>query len=121
MLDILVVKNRDLFSLYLQDNDWLVVNIMIQLLEPIFIATEILSILMYPTISDIRLTIIKYWEHINKSTTIGTLLDPQSKTKTFIDMNQRENAITLLHNRIELYKNNTDIQSVHNLQTKKNK
>ncbi|CAG8805076.1 13799_t:CDS:2, partial [Racocetra persica] len=65
-------------------------NNMLQLLEPIFIATEILST-----------------QH------------PQSKTKTFIDIKQRENAVTLLCNQIELYKTNT--QSIHNLQTRKNK
>ncbi|CAG8438866.1 3369_t:CDS:2 [Scutellospora calospora] len=34
----------------------------------------------------------EYWECVNDSTTIGTLLDPRSKTKTFIDIKQYENA-----------------------------
>ncbi|CAG8731501.1 10290_t:CDS:1, partial [Racocetra fulgida] len=121
------------------DDDWLVVNNMIQLLEPIFIATEILLTSTYPMISDVRLTIIgllwhldsfiqtydanldeymiadsinyklkEYWEHINDSTTIGALLDPRSKTKTFKDIDQCDKAVILLHNQVELNKNNAD-------------
>ncbi|CAG8813136.1 3052_t:CDS:1, partial [Racocetra fulgida] len=114
-----IIKNRDLSNFYLQDDDWLVVNSLIQLLEPFFIATEILSTSTYPTISDVRLTIIgllrhlesfletypdtnldecmvansinfklqEYWEYVDEPTTIGALLDPQSKTKTFKDIN----------------------------------
>lgn len=127
---------------------------MIQLFEPIFIATEILSTSTYPTISDVRLTIIgllrylesfiqiytnldecmvaesirfklqEYWEHIDESTTIGTLLDPRSKTKTFMDINQRDKAVTLLRNKVELFKNDTNrwlTESTHNLRTRENK
>ncbi|CAG8768330.1 11252_t:CDS:2, partial [Cetraspora pellucida] len=126
ILDIFIVKNRDLSFLYLQDDDWTVVNNMIQLLEPIFIATEILSTSVYSTISDVRLTITgllrhldlfiqqhtnldecmvaesinfklqEYWEHINESTTIVTLLDPQSKTRIFKDISQHDKAVALL-------------------------
>ncbi|CAG8826858.1 21711_t:CDS:2, partial [Cetraspora pellucida] len=97
MLDIFVVKNKDLSPLYLQDDDWLVVNNMIKLLKPIFIATKILSTSTYSTISDcmiaesINFKLQEYWKYINDSTTI------------------------------ELYKNNTDTQSINNLQTRKNK
>ncbi|CAG8785615.1 35350_t:CDS:2, partial [Gigaspora margarita] len=111
-----------------ENNDWLVVNSLIQLLEPFFIATEILSTSTYPTISDVRLTIIgllrhlesfletypdtnldecmvansinfklqEYWEYVDEPTTIGALLDPRSKTKTFKDINKRDRAIALL-------------------------
>ncbi|CAG8711672.1 20757_t:CDS:2, partial [Gigaspora rosea] len=95
-------------------DDWLVVNNMIQLLEPIFIATEILSTSTYPTISNVRLTIIgllrhldlfiqthanlnecmvaelinfklqEYWEYINDSTTIGTS-QSGSDTSSYLD------------------------------------
>ncbi|CAG8641618.1 6009_t:CDS:2 [Scutellospora calospora] len=56
----------------------------------------------------IRFKLQEYWEHIDELTTIGTLLDPRSKTKTFIDINQRDKAITLLHNKVELFKNDTN-------------
>ncbi|CAG8808497.1 17419_t:CDS:2, partial [Gigaspora margarita] len=98
ILNIFVVKNRDLSSLYLQNANWLVVNNMIQLLKPIFIVTKILSTSTYPTINEcmvaesINFKLEEYWEYINNSTTIGILLDLQSKTKTFRDTNQYENA-----------------------------
>ena len=156
ILDILVAKNRDLTSIYLQENDWTQINNMIQLLEPIFIATEVLSSSTYPTISDVRLTIIgllrhlesfiqdhvdleecmiansinfklkEYWNYIEDSTTIGTLLDPCSKTKTFVDINQRDKAILTLQKLMTFYKNdillnqNTTITPV-NLQLRDNK
>ncbi|CAG8852089.1 26074_t:CDS:1, partial [Racocetra persica] len=101
--------------------------------------TEILSTSTYPTISDVRLTIIgllrhlesflethpdtnldecmvansinfklqEYWEYVDEPTTIGALLDPRSKTKTFKDINKRDRAIALLRNKMELYKNST--------------
>ncbi|CAG8527879.1 3130_t:CDS:2 [Racocetra persica] len=109
ILDLFIIKNRDLSSLYLQDNDWLVINSLIQLLELFFIATEILSTSMYSIINDIRLTIIvanlinfklqEYWEYVDEPTTIGALLDPRSKAKTFKDMNKRDRAIALLQNK----------------------
>ncbi|CAG8717071.1 12087_t:CDS:2, partial [Racocetra persica] len=108
ILDLFIIKNRDLSNFYLQDDDWLVVNSLIQLLEPFFIVTEILSTSTYPTISDqnsINFKLQEYWEYVNEPTTIGTLLDPRSKTKTFKDINKRDRAIALLHNKMKLYKN----------------
>jgi len=129
---------------------------MIQLLEPIFIATEVLSSSTYPTISDVRLTIIgllrhlesfiqdhvdleecmiansinfklkEYWNHIEDSKTISTLLDPCSKTKTFVDINQCDKSILTLQKLMTFYKNdillnqNTTITPV-NLQLRDNK
>ncbi|CAG8666969.1 10795_t:CDS:2, partial [Racocetra fulgida] len=116
-----------------------IINSLIQLLEPFFIATEILSTSTYPTISDVRLTIIgllrhiesflethldtnldeclvansinfklqEYWEYVDEPTTIGALLDPRSKAKTFKDMNKHNRAIALMRNKIDLYKNDT--------------
>ncbi|CAG8734312.1 11508_t:CDS:2, partial [Dentiscutata heterogama] len=34
----------------------------------------------------------EYWEYINDLTMIGTLLNPQSKTKTFIDIKQQQDS-----------------------------
>ncbi|CAG8572552.1 3359_t:CDS:2, partial [Dentiscutata heterogama] len=104
------------------DDDWLVVNSLIQLLEPFFIATEILSTSTYPTIiaNSINFKLQEYWECVDKSTTIEALLDPQSKTKTFKDINKRDRAIALLHNRMKLYKNDAQFTNI-NLQSKENK
>jgi len=57
-MDILVAKNQNLTKIYLQEEDWLKINNIINLLESIFITTEVLSSSTYPIISDIRLTII---------------------------------------------------------------
>ncbi|CAG8592189.1 20280_t:CDS:1, partial [Racocetra persica] len=70
--------------------------------------------------NSINFKLQEYWECVDESTTIGALLDPRSKTKTFKDINKRDRAIALLHNRMELYKN--DAQSTNiNLQSKENK
>ncbi len=104
-MDILVAKNQNLTKIYLQEEDWLKINNIINLLESIFITTEVLSSSTYPTISDVRLTIIgllrhlesfikdpnnleecimadsinfkfkEYWKYVEDSTTIGILLD----------------------------------------------
>ncbi|CAG8590638.1 34148_t:CDS:2 [Racocetra persica] len=134
LLDILVAKHRDLLPLYLQENNCDKLKIMINILRPIFDATEILSTSTYPTISDVRLTIFglirhlspflestssedrlfvesinsklkEYWNYIEESTTISTLLDPRSKTKTFTTTEQREKAINILQNQMKNYSN----------------
>ncbi|CAG8561239.1 4091_t:CDS:1 [Scutellospora calospora] len=99
---------------------------MIDILYLFFNAMEILFTSTYPTISDVRLTIFglihhlnffledslsdndylfiesinskqnKYWNYIKESTTISTLLDPRSKTKTFITTEQCKKAINML-------------------------
>ena len=137
IMDILVAKNQNLTKIYLQEEDWLKINNIINLLESIFITTEVLSSSTYPIISDIRLTIIgllwylesfiedpnnleeymmvdsinfkfkEYWKYVEDSTIIGTLLDLWSKTKTFIDINQCDKAVMSLQNLIAHYKNNT--------------
>ncbi len=112
---------------------------MIQLLEPFFDATEILSSSTYPTISDMRLTIIgllqhldsfiqcnkdlnehmiadsinfklqEYWNYMEISTTISTLLDSRSKTKTFMDIKKCDEAIMLLQNQMIFYKDDISL------------
>ncbi|CAG8563867.1 6978_t:CDS:2 [Cetraspora pellucida] len=146
ILDILVAKHRDLLSLYLQDDDWDKLKVMIDILCPIFDATEILSSSIYPTISDVRLTIfglirhldlfledscsndisllieninLKLKEYIEESTTISTLLDPRLKTKTFISTEQYKKTINILQNQMKNYNNNQQNHAVSN--TKKNK
>ncbi|CAG8503079.1 11602_t:CDS:2 [Scutellospora calospora] len=120
LFDILVAKHRDLSPLYLQDDNWNRLKVMIDILHRFFDATEILSTSTYPTISDVRLTIFglirhldffledslddndylfiesinsklnEYWNYIEESTTISTLLDPRSKTKTFTTTKQHD-------------------------------
>ncbi len=63
-MDILVAKNQNLTKIYLQEEDWLKINNIINLLESIFITTEVLSSSTYPTISDVRLTIIGLFRHL---------------------------------------------------------
>jgi len=65
IFNILVAKNQDFLTLYLWKEDWPKIDIMIQLLEPFFNATEILSSSTYPTISDVRLTIIGLLRHLD--------------------------------------------------------
>ena len=152
ILDILVAKNRELGIFYIQDNEWQNIENIIQLLEPIFIATEILSSSTYPTISDVRLIFIgllrhlesfiqnqnnledcvmansisfklkEYWKNVEESTTIATLLDPRSKTKTFQDYDKRDEAISSLRNLMPLYKINNQLENTRiNTQSQENK
>ncbi|CAG8802062.1 28758_t:CDS:2, partial [Dentiscutata erythropus] len=124
-------------------DDWDRLKIMIDILRPIFDATEILSTSTYPTISDVRLTIFgliqesypddenylfvesinsklrEYWDYIEESTTISTLLDPRSKTKTFKTTEQHEKAMNMLQNQIKNYTSNQQNRVVSNI--KKNK
>jgi len=144
VLNILVAKHRELDALYLHDDDWSKVSTMIVLLEPMYDTTEILSSSTYPTISDVRLTfgalrhhlhtfvqnhteesiivvvdainnkLEEYWAYVNDSTKISALLDPRSKTKTFLDSNQRDEAISLLKECMPSY---IDVEGVNNAST----
>ncbi len=64
IMDILVAKNQNLTKIYLQEEDWLKINNIINLLEPIFVAIEVLSSSTYLTISDVRLTIIGLLQYL---------------------------------------------------------
>ncbi|CAJ0765953.1 18914_t:CDS:2, partial [Entrophospora sp. SA101] len=63
-------------------NEWQNIENIIQLLEPIFISTEILLSSTYPTIKNcamansISFKLKEYWKNVEESTTIATLLDP---------------------------------------------
>ncbi|CAG8687021.1 5504_t:CDS:1, partial [Ambispora gerdemannii] len=107
-LNFLVASNKNLESLYLNDTEWNDIDSIIELLEPMFKATKILSSSTYPTISDIRLTfkgllqhienymnnhtekecmmaesirkkLADYWNLFDDPTTISTILDSRSK------------------------------------------
>ncbi|CAJ0832334.1 10633_t:CDS:2 [Entrophospora sp. SA101] len=64
------------------NNEWQNIENIIQLLEPIFISTEILLSSTYPTIKNcamansISFKLKEYWKNVEESTTIATLLDP---------------------------------------------
>ncbi|CAG8489383.1 15944_t:CDS:2 [Racocetra persica] len=56
-LSLLVTEyKKQLESVYPNDKEWEVIDIMVELLEPMLIATELLSSSFYLTISDICLT-----------------------------------------------------------------
>ncbi|CAG8492004.1 783_t:CDS:2, partial [Scutellospora calospora] len=82
------------------NNDWLVVNSLIQLLELFFIATKILSISMYPTISneyideptaielyknDTQLTNINLWSRENKWLFFESLISEQNSEQITVE------------------------------------
>ena len=95
-------------------------------------ATKILSSSSYPTVNDIRLTFAgilrhielyindhsmeesmmadsickkldDYWQILDTSTTILTILNPSSKLLTFSFRDQRDTAINQLHSKMILY------------------
>jgi len=134
-LNYLVNNNKNtLESIYLNNNKWEDVQSMINLLDPMYRATKMLSSSSYPTISDIRLTFMgifrhielyiedqnhstaecmmadsirqkldDYWTIINTSTIISTLLDPCSKLLTFSTEEKRNQAINMLHSKMNSY------------------
>ncbi|CAG8684620.1 24787_t:CDS:1 [Dentiscutata erythropus] len=56
--DLLVTVHKNQFNFtYLNDSEWERINTMIDLLHPVLEATEYLSSISYPTISDVCLTI----------------------------------------------------------------
>jgi len=134
-LNYLVNNNRNILeSIYLNNNEWENVQSMIILLDPMYKATKMLSSSSYPTISDICLTFIgifrhielyiedqnhsteecmmadsicqkldDYWMIIDTSTIISTLLDPCSKLITFSTEEKRNQAINMLHSKMNNY------------------
>jgi hypothetical protein len=134
ILEFLVIKNKNyLENLWLNEEEWKNVDSMIELFEPIFQATNLLSTNTYPVISDVRLVFIslqchldqylsnheieecymaqsikhkleEYWNIISESTILPTLLDPSSKLKTFRSHESRMSAIRILRTSILNYK-----------------
>ena len=131
-LDFLVCSNKQLTNDYLKDEEWIQVQSIITLLEPMYKATKILSSSSYPTIGDVRLTFAgilqhidlyknnhtleecimadsirhkleEYWQILDESTTISTILNPCSKLLTFLSENQKNSAINLLRSKMRLY------------------
>ncbi|CAG8713410.1 859_t:CDS:1, partial [Dentiscutata erythropus] len=110
-----------------------VIDNIVELLEPILIATELLSSSSYSTISDICLTFLGLYHHLSKfidnksqiteqyimadsirfklnkywfileESTIITILDPSSKLLTFPTNNEKDTALTSLKNTITQY------------------
>src|SRR6266498_582418 len=139
-LDFLVCSNKHLETAYLNDDEWEQVRSMIVLLELMYKATKILSSSSYPTVSDIRLTFAgilrhielyindhsieesvmadfirkkldNYWQILDTSTTILTLLNPSSKLLTFFFGDQRDTAINQLRSKIVLYTSSQDLNN----------
>ncbi|CAG8678074.1 9738_t:CDS:2, partial [Ambispora gerdemannii] len=128
-LNFLVASNKNLESLYFDDTEWNDIDSIIELLEPMFKATKILSTSTYPTMSDIRLTFKGALQHIENymnnhteeecimaesirkkladywnPTTISTILDPCSKSLTFTTGEESNIAITKLKTLIQHYR-----------------
>ncbi|CAJ0768359.1 20326_t:CDS:2, partial [Entrophospora sp. SA101] len=113
MVDILIAGNRTLLQIYPNEEEWNDIKNTYNLLEPIFLATELLSGSSYPTLGDLRLTfstIIKglnekigidppttqsliataiviklddYWKLLDQNSKISSILDPSHKLLTF--------------------------------------
>src|SRR6266542_230858 len=130
--DFLVCNNKHLKTAYLNDDEWEQIRSIIVLLELIYKATKILSSSSYSTVNDIRLTFAgilrhielyindhsmeesmmansirkkldDYWQILDTSTTISTILNPSSKLLTFSFGDQRDIAINQLHSKMVLY------------------
>ncbi|CAG8568931.1 18490_t:CDS:2, partial [Racocetra persica] len=127
-LSLLVTAHKkQLGNDYLNDEEWEVVDNMVELLKPMLVATELLLSSLYPTISDIRLTFLgllhldkfldnkshsteqymvadsikfklnEYWSTLEESTIIATILDPSSKLITF-SASDKDAALASLRN-----------------------
>src|SRR6266540_3800695 len=146
-LDFLVCSNKHLETTYLNDNEWKQVRSMIVLLELMYKTTKILSSSSYPTVSDIRLTFAgilrhielyindhsmeesmiadsirkkldNYWQILDTSTTISTILNPSSKLLTFSFEDQRDTAINQLHSKMVLYIPSQDLSNSNDIVSK---
>src|SRR6266542_2272677 len=120
---------------------------MIVLLESIYKVTKILSSSSYPTVSDIRLTFAgifrhielyindhlieesmmadsihkkldDYWQILDTSITILTILNSSSKLLTFSFEDQRDTAINQLHSKMVLYTLSQDLSNLNNIALK---
>src|SRR6266498_4462585 len=146
-LDFLVCSNKHLETAYLNNDEWEQVRSMIVLLEPIYKATKILSSSSYPTVSDIRLTFAgilqhielyindhsieesmmadsirkkfdDYWQILDTSTTILTILNPSSKLFTFSFRDQHDIVINQLHSKMILYIPSQDLSNSNDIVSK---
>ena len=146
-LDFLVCSNKHLETAYLNDDEWEQVRSMIVLLELMYKATKILSSSSYPTVSDIRLTFAgilrhielyindhsmeesmmadsirkkldDYWQILDTSTTISTILNPSSKLLTFSFGDQRDTAINQLRSKMVLYTPSQDLSNSNDIVSK---
>src|SRR6266508_627293 len=120
---------------------------MIVLLELMYKATKILSLSSYSTVSNIRLTFAgilqhielyindhsmeesmmadsickkldDYWQILNTSTTISTILNPSSKLLTFSFGNQHDTAINQLRSKMILYTPSQDLSNSNDIVSK---
>ncbi|CAJ0826172.1 8886_t:CDS:2 [Entrophospora sp. SA101] len=121
ILDILVAKNRELGIFYIQDNEWQNIENIIQLLEPIFLATEILSSSTYPTISDVQLIFIGLLRHLESFIQNQNNLEDCVMANS-INYDKCDEAISSLQNLMPLYKINNQLGNTRiNTQSQENK
>ncbi|CAG8572775.1 7486_t:CDS:2, partial [Cetraspora pellucida] len=115
-----------LSPLYLQDDDWNRLKVMIDILHPFFDATEILSTSTYPTISDVRLTIFGLIRHLDffledsLDDNDYLFIEFKIQNKNISTTEQHEKAINMLQNQMKNYNNNHQHNHVIS-NTKKNK
>ncbi|CAG8642106.1 592_t:CDS:2 [Acaulospora morrowiae] len=130
-IDMLVATNKDLEELYLVKEEWDIIQETIILLEPMYMVTILLSGCTYITMSDIQLaflgifdhlnTIIrdsetqyliadsirvklkKYWNILDTSSIISTILDLRSKLLTFEVETETTQAISNMRQMMNLY------------------
>ncbi|CAG8756400.1 11963_t:CDS:2, partial [Dentiscutata heterogama] len=111
---VVIAYKKQLEINYLNDEEWEVVDNIVELLESILIITKLLFSSSYPTVSDImkqnngavynsRSKLNKYWSIFEESTTITTILDPSSKLLIFPASDKKDTALTSLRNTIAHY------------------
>ncbi|CAG8561391.1 7751_t:CDS:2, partial [Scutellospora calospora] len=133
ILEYLVAKNKkQLEDLWLDESGWDQIDAILELLEPIYKATLLLSASSYPAISNVCLVFMgllrhldqylsnhemnecymvqsimhkldEYWGIIEKSTVLLTLLNPHSKLMTFVTCEARSTAVSVLHEHMLSY------------------
>ncbi|CAJ0827982.1 3684_t:CDS:2 [Entrophospora sp. SA101] len=103
------------------NNEWQNIENIIQLLEPIFLATEILSSSTYPTISDVQLIFIGLLRHLESFIQNQNNLEDCVMANS-INYDKCDEAISSLQNLMPLYKINNQLGNTRiNTQSQENK
>lgn len=132
MTDILVASVPQLKSSYMTDQDWVNINTIMILLEPIYEATKLLSSSSHPTIGDVRTVFFviimqlteaknevnpiksriaekilekldKYWNELQSALPEAVLLDPSSKFSTFGSSFEKDNVRQIVNETYQSY------------------
>ncbi|CAG8735744.1 2718_t:CDS:2 [Cetraspora pellucida] len=107
--DILVTLNPSFINIYLTNTDWQELDMLVILLELIYLVTNFLFSSSYPTLENLHeKKLDKYWDKLKTTFNEAVILDPNNKLMLF-DNEKKETSYDYFHKKYGVFINHDDI------------